>query len=77
MIEMVNTIKKPCPKCGHKEADIMGALVKIEDGEKVSYNHYRCLNPGRKHIFYVKRKGDKAEQELTEEYIKSKAIKLD
>jgi hypothetical protein len=76
-----NTIQKKCPVCGHPQADILGAMTRVEINDKieerVSYNHYRCLNSGKKHTFEVKRKGNKQEQELTEKYIKSSSIILD
>jgi len=65
---MVNKIKKKCPVCGCLDADILGAVIV----NKESWNAYRCLSPtGRKHSFLVKRTGDKKEQALTEQYIKS------
>ena len=71
-----NVIKKKCPKCGHTEADICGVIILNFEKEdcKKSFNDYKCLKCKRH--FKVERSDDKAEQELTEKYIKSASIKL-
>lgn len=67
---MTNVIKKKCPICGHGEVDIQGAII----AGGVSYNLYKCVL--KKHQFMVPRKGNVEEQQLTEEFIKSKFIVL-
>jgi len=68
----INIIKRNCPdeKCKGDESDVLGVLVK----DKESFTHYRCLTC--KKPYFVPRKGNKKEQELTEKYIKSSSIKL-
>jgi len=72
---MINEIKKQCPECGDMKADIHAAVILTDNkGVKISYNKYTCT---KCHVgFVVQRKGNKAEQELTEKYIKSESIKL-
>jgi len=75
---MTNKIEKECPTCGHPHSEIIGVIIPKENGNKVSYNLYKCLSGGRlkAHQFKVRRKGDKVEQALTEKYINSTSIKL-
>lgn len=70
----INKILKKCPFCDYPHSDIIGAVVVVEKGKRVSYNLYKCLS--KAHPFRVKRKGDKKEQQLTEKFIKSNFIVL-
>jgi len=68
-------VKKECPICKHPESDIHFAeIITDAKGTETSYNKYTCVKC--KVGFLVQRKGNKAEQALTEKYIKSEPIKL-
>ncbi len=69
----MNIIERNCPdeKCKGAESDVLGVVVK---NGKESFTQYVCLTC--RVSYFIPRKGDKKEQELTENYIKSSSIIL-